>query len=63
MGPKAVLVKGGHATGAQSVDMRTLRGTGCILSSAIAAGLAKGLGLHDAIRVAKAHVTEALAAA
>jgi hydroxymethylpyrimidine/phosphomethylpyrimidine kinase len=80
MGPKAVLVKGGHATGAQSVDIlveptgvtrfvaeripgRTLRGTGCILSSAIAAGLAKGLGLHDAIRVAKAHVTEALAAA
>jgi hydroxymethylpyrimidine/phosphomethylpyrimidine kinase len=80
LGPKAVLVKGGHARGAQSVDLlverggvtryaaeripgRTLRGTGCILSSAVAAGLAKGLCLHDAIRAAKAHVTAALAAA
>ena len=38
-------------------------GTGCTLSSAIAAGLAKGLALPDAVRAAKAYVTAAIAAA
>jgi hydroxymethylpyrimidine/phosphomethylpyrimidine kinase len=32
------------------------------LSSAIAAGLAKGLALHDAVRAAKDYVTAAIAA-
>jgi hydroxymethylpyrimidine/phosphomethylpyrimidine kinase len=80
LGPKAVLVKGGHATGACSVDVlvepggvtrfpaqripgRGMRGTGCALSSAIAAELAKGFGLHDAVGAAKAYVTAAIAAA
>ena len=37
-------------------------GTGCTLSSAIAAGLAKGLDLVDAAREAKVYVTAAIAA-
>ena len=38
-------------------------GTGCTLSSAIAAGLARGLRLGKAVREAKAYITEAIAAA
>jgi hydroxymethylpyrimidine/phosphomethylpyrimidine kinase len=80
LGPQAVLVKGGHAGGTQSVDLlvertactrlvadrlaaRNGHGTGCTLSSAIAAGLAKGDDLVGAVRSAKAFVTAALAAA
>jgi hydroxymethylpyrimidine/phosphomethylpyrimidine kinase len=42
---------------------RNTHGTGCTLSSAIAAGLAKGLGLVEAVRAAKSYVTTAIAAA
>jgi hydroxymethylpyrimidine/phosphomethylpyrimidine kinase len=81
LGAEAVLIKGGHGTGAESVDIlieasgATLRlaaprlatpnthGTGCTLSSAIAAGLAKGLPLPAAAREAKGYVSAALAAA
>ena len=80
LGPQAVLVKGGHGDGAQSVDFlaepkrctrfaadriaaRNTHGTGCTLSSAIAAGLAKGLDLAEAVRTGKDFVTAALAAA
>jgi hydroxymethylpyrimidine/phosphomethylpyrimidine kinase len=80
LGPRAVLVKGGHADGAESVDLliepaavtrlaadriatQNTHGTGCTLSSAIAAGLAKGLALAEAVRSAKTYVTDALAAA
>jgi len=80
LGSQAVLVKGGHAGGAQSVDLlverktctrlvadrvatRNGHGTGCTLSSAIAAGLAKGDDLAGAVRNAKVFVTAALAAA
>jgi hydroxymethylpyrimidine/phosphomethylpyrimidine kinase len=45
------------------VDTRNTHGTGCTLSSAIAAGLAKGLDLVAAAREAKVYVTEAIAAA
>jgi hydroxymethylpyrimidine/phosphomethylpyrimidine kinase len=38
-------------------------GTGCTLSSAIAAGLARGLPLTDAVGQAKAYVSAAIAAA
>ncbi|MBI1204505.1 MAG: bifunctional hydroxymethylpyrimidine kinase/phosphomethylpyrimidine kinase [Rhodopseudomonas sp.] len=79
-GPRYVLMKGGHGTGAESVDLLVgeegvvrfpapriatdnTHGTGCTLSSAIAAGLAKGLGLNDAVRAAKVYVTAAIAAA
>jgi hydroxymethylpyrimidine/phosphomethylpyrimidine kinase len=78
-GPKAVLVKGGHGSGPESVDLlvepngctrlaadriatRNTHGTGCTLSSAIAAGLAKGLDLAAAAKAAKTYVTDALAA-
>jgi hydroxymethylpyrimidine/phosphomethylpyrimidine kinase len=79
LGAKAVLIKGGHAQGAESVDFlveptavarltadristANTHGTGCTLSSAIAAGLAKGLDLSEAVRDAKAYVTAAIAA-
>ena len=75
-----MLIKGGHGSGAESVDLlvdpngverlaaprfatRNTHGTGCTLSSAIAAGLAKGLGLIEAVRAAKSYVTAAIAAA
>jgi len=80
LGARAVLIKGGHGTGAVSADFlfdgatvtrlavpriatRNTHGTGCTLSSAIAAGLAKGQNLADAVRDAKAYVTAAIAAA
>ena len=80
LGPRAVLVKGGHGSGAESVDLliepsafvrlaadriatQNTHGTGCTLSSAIAAGLAKGLALTEAVAAAKSYVTAALAAA
>lgn len=80
LGPKAVLVKGGHGTGSESTDLyldeqgarwltaprhatRNTHGTGCTLSSAIAAGLAKGLDLVTAVAEGKAYVTAAIVAA
>ena len=74
LGARAVLLKGGHADGAESVDLlieptaftrlaadriatANTHGTGCTLSSAIAAGLAKGLSLAEAVRAAKTYVT------
>ena len=79
LGARAVLIKGGHGKGAQSVDLliepnavtrlaaeridtANTHGTGCTLSAAIAAGLAKGLNLAEAARHAKAYVTAAIAA-
>jgi len=79
-GCRAVLLKGGHGEGPQSVDLlveptRVARfaaeriatanthGTGCTLSSAIAAGLAKGRDLATAVGDAKDYVTAAIAAA
>ena len=79
LGAKAVLMKGGHAQGAESADLlieptsfarlaaeridtQNTHGTGCTLSSAIAAGLAKGLSLAEAVREAKAYVTAAIKA-
>jgi hydroxymethylpyrimidine/phosphomethylpyrimidine kinase len=80
LGAKAVLIKGGHGEGNESVDILVerasvtrlgaarvaaadLHGTGCALSSAIAAFLAKGMELAVAARAAKAYVTAAIAAA
>jgi hydroxymethylpyrimidine/phosphomethylpyrimidine kinase len=79
-GARAVLIKGGHGEGPESVDLfvddaAELRlpapriatvnthGTGCTLSAAIAAGLAKGVALAQAVADAKAYVTLAIAAA
>lgn len=79
-GARAVLMKGGHGTGRDAVDLlvtpqgvsrfstprhptKNTHGTGCTLSSAIAAGLAKGLPLADATGQAKAFITRAIVAA
>ncbi len=74
----AVLVKGGHQTAdandllcangeltwfrGKRIDNPNTHGTGCTLSSAIAANLAKGFGLAEAIERAKDYVSGALAA-
>jgi hydroxymethylpyrimidine/phosphomethylpyrimidine kinase len=80
MGCGAVLIKGGHGQGAESIDYlvreagvvalpaariatENTHGTGCSLSSAIAAGLAKGDDLETAVRRAKVWITAAIAAA
>jgi hydroxymethylpyrimidine/phosphomethylpyrimidine kinase len=80
LGCAAVLIKGGHDAGPESVDLlieptretrlaatrvetRNTHGTGCTLSAAIAAGLAKGLDLSAATRAAKDYVTAAIGAA
>jgi hydroxymethylpyrimidine/phosphomethylpyrimidine kinase len=48
---------------APRIATRNTHGTGCTLSSAIAAGLAKGRDLATAARDAKVYVTDAIAAA
>jgi hydroxymethylpyrimidine/phosphomethylpyrimidine kinase len=48
---------------APRIETGNTHGTGCTLSSAIAAELAKGAALRDAARTAKAYVTAAIAAA
>ena len=48
---------------ADRIATRNTHGTGCTLSSAIAAGLAKGVSLAEAVRAAKTYLTDALAAA
>lgn len=74
----AVLVKGGHGAGAAAIDRLhqprgvtefaaprragDLRGTGCQLAAGIAAGLARGRGLAEAITAAKAAVSARFAA-
>jgi hydroxymethylpyrimidine/phosphomethylpyrimidine kinase len=42
------------------LDSRNTHGTGCTLASAIATGLAQGLGLRDAVQRARAYVQEAI---
>ena len=46
----------------QRLDTANVHGTGCTLSAAVAAGLAKGLPLEEACGAAKAYVTQAIAA-
>ena len=76
MGPKAVIIKGGHRTGdaddllfdgqafqtlhAERVDTPHTHGTGCSFSAAIAAGLAKGLDVPQAVAEAKSWLTAAI---
>jgi hydroxymethylpyrimidine/phosphomethylpyrimidine kinase len=47
---------------APRAETRNTHGTGCTLSSAIAAGIAKGLTLRDAVQAAKSYITSAIAA-
>jgi hydroxymethylpyrimidine/phosphomethylpyrimidine kinase len=51
------------ALAAQRIATKNTHGTGCSLSSAIAAGLAKGEPLETAVRHAKAWISAAIAAA
>jgi hydroxymethylpyrimidine/phosphomethylpyrimidine kinase len=48
---------------AKRIDTKNTHGTGCTLSSAIAAGLAKGADLVSAVQDAKTYVTAAIATA
>ncbi len=76
LGAKNILIKGGHLEGSaldllfsakshsffDTPRQETLNthGTGCVLSAAITAGLAKGVGLKEAVEGAKSFVTEAI---
>ncbi len=48
---------------APRIDTRHTHGTGCTLASALAAGLAQGMDLRDAVRRARAYVRAAIASA
>jgi hydroxymethylpyrimidine/phosphomethylpyrimidine kinase len=45
------------------IESTSTHGTGCTLASAIAAGLAQGIGLEDAVRRARAYVAATIRAA
>lgn len=86
LGPKFILVKGGHlkeaggkgqrARGKKAVDIlydgrefktfsapminKDIHGTGCILSSAIAACLAKGMKVEEAVKKSKQYTSKAI---
>ena len=76
MGAANVLVKGGHLPGAPTdvlfdgkcfsifrakrVATPNTHGTGCTLSSAIAAGLARGMDVKTAVQHGKDYVTQAI---
>jgi hydroxymethylpyrimidine/phosphomethylpyrimidine kinase len=77
LGPRAVIIKGGHLSGPEATDLffdgshfrsysapriapKNTHGTGCTLSSAIAAFLVKGLPMEEAIAEAKAYVQGAI---
>ncbi len=74
-GARAVVVKGGHMEkaidvlfdgtemlllGGDRVKSENTHGSGCTFASAIAAQLACGRGLHEAVLLAKAYVTKAI---
>lgn len=76
MGAKNVLIKGGHleddatdllfdgekiiALHSDRIETKNTHGTGCTLSSAIAANLAKGKSVEEAVRIAKEYITVAI---
>lgn len=77
LGPRAVLVKGGHLDAPEVIDIlvtpkrvrefrgekiksRNTHGTGCTLASGIAAGLARGDDLEQAVARARAYVAEGI---
>lgn len=77
LGPRTVVMKGGHRDGPTSVDVLfdgrdftefssdrfqtpNTHGTGCTFSAAIAAGLAQGLAIENAVGEAKRYVSEAI---
>lgn len=76
LGAKAVLVKGGHLDGSaddllfdgttefwftgEKIATKNTHGTGCTLSSSLAANLANGLSLKEAVAASKDYVTTAI---
>lgn len=76
LGPKNVLMKGGHLDGdstdilfdgeqftylpSRRIDTRNTHGTGCTLSSAIAANVGRGLPMGEAVSAAKEYITVAI---
>ena len=76
LGPRAVLVKGGHLRGEATdvlyhhgewteftsprIETRHTHGTGCTFSAAITASLASGYDLPESVRRAKRYITEAI---
>ena len=76
MGARSVVVKGGHREGpatdlfydgsdfqeftAPRFDTVNTHGTGCTFASAVAAGLARGMPVIEAVALAKDYVTEAI---
>jgi hydroxymethylpyrimidine kinase / phosphomethylpyrimidine kinase / thiamine-phosphate diphosphorylase len=75
-GPRHVVVKGGHLEGppidvffdgqrfqyftGERIETKSLHGTGCTFASAIAAELAKGVEVAEAVHNAKAYITTAI---
>jgi hydroxymethylpyrimidine kinase / phosphomethylpyrimidine kinase / thiamine-phosphate diphosphorylase len=75
-GPRHVVVKGGHLAGpaidvlftgrtllhieGERIDTKSTHGTGCTFASAIAAELAKGADVIDAIQRAKSYISTAI---
>ncbi len=75
-GPKNVLIKGGHSIGdaedilfdgkefssfkTKKIDTKNTHGTGCTLSSAITANLARGKSVYDSVYDAKEYITTAI---
>jgi hydroxymethylpyrimidine kinase/phosphomethylpyrimidine kinase len=78
LGPRNVVVKGGHLPNvaadvlydgreftefrAERMDTKNTHGTGCIFSSAIAATLAKGKTVRESVATAKEFITAAICA-
>lgn len=76
LGPRFVVVKGGHLPGnpcdllydgtgftryqAERFDTKNTHGTGCVFASAIAAGLAHGLGVAEAVGNARQFISSAI---
>jgi len=76
MGAMYVVVKGGHLPGEacdlvydgsrfleltnERIDSKNTHGTGCTFSSAITAGLAKGMAVEEAVQGAKSYITIAI---
>ncbi|MDF2571380.1 MAG: thiD [Sporomusa sp.] len=76
LGPKCVLMKGGHLEGdstdilfdgekftyleSRRIATKNTHGTGCTLSSAIAANIGRGLSMTEAVSAAKEYITVAI---
>ena len=76
LGPKYVLMKGGHLEGdcvdvligedlfevfkGERINRKNTHGTGCTISSAITSHLALGYDIKEAVRLSKEYITEAI---